>query len=107
MLTASYYYCQVVDENLRKVWRQWPWMLRILGQEGGDPRTSGKVYKVVVQATILFGAETSVMSPNMERTLGGFQHRVSFRLAKMQTMRDMTGRWLYPLMDEAMPTVGL
>ena len=35
----------------------------ILGRELTDPRTDRNFYKVVVKATLLFGAESWVMSP--------------------------------------------
>ena len=61
--------------NLRNAWKQWMRMSRILVQKGEYPRTSGKIFKAVVQATILFVAESWVMSPRIERTLGDFLHR--------------------------------
>ena len=82
-----------VIENLRKAWRRWSWMLRILGRYVSDPWTSGNFYKEVVQATLLCGAETWVISPKIWRTLGRLHHRVARRLAKMHPSRDMPGRW--------------
>ena len=38
-------------------------VLQDLGREGADPRTSGNFYKAVVQATLLFGPETWMMTP--------------------------------------------
>ena len=42
--------------NLSKGQQRWVQMLRILGQEGAEPRTSGNFYKAVVQATLMLGA---------------------------------------------------
>ena len=58
--------------NLRKAWKQWIWMLRILGKEGADPQTYGNFYKAVAQANLLFGVESWVISPMIGSTLGGF-----------------------------------
>ena len=80
-------------------------MSRVLGQEGADPRKSGNFYKVVVQATFLLGAEIWVMSPNIERTQGGFLQRVARRLSNMHPSKDMPCRWFYLLMDKAIKKV--
>ena len=82
-------------------------MSRIIGQEVVDPQTYGTVYKVVVQATLLFGTESWVVSPRIRRPLGGFRHRVARRLKKMQPKRTGVGRWIYLQMDMAMKSVGI
>ena len=66
--------------NVRNASKQWAQMSRIIGQELMDPQTSGNFYKGVVQATILFGAESWVMSPRIGRALGGFQCRLARRM---------------------------
>ena len=51
-------------------------------REGGRrPHTHGNLYRAVVQATLLFGAETWVMSPMIGRTLGGFHLRMPPHMA--------------------------
>ena len=82
-------------------------MSRIIGWEGANPRTSGNFYKAVVQETLLFGAESWVMSPQIGKTLGGFHHRVALGLKKMQPNRNGLSRWIYPPLDTAMKEVGL
>ena len=62
--------------NARKSWGALSW---ILSREGVDPKVSGHFYKVVTQAVLLFGAETWVLTPRMERALDSFRHRVENR----------------------------
>ena len=78
--------------NLRKAWKQWERMSCVLGQEISYPRSSGKIYKAVVHAKILFGAESLVISPCIGRTLGDFHQMVARWMEKIQLKRDMTGR---------------
>ena len=52
-----------------------------------------------MQATIQFRAETWVMSPRIGMILRRFHHRLAFRMAKIQPRQDMTGSWVYPLLD--------
>ena len=70
-----------VAVNLIKAWRLWECISRILGRGGAYPRTSGTFYKVVVQAILIFGVETWVMTFRIGRTLGSFHHRVACRTA--------------------------
>ena len=62
-MTASDNNWPPVVGNLRKAQKNWVRMLRILGQEGSDPQTTGNFYKVVVQSTLLLGAESWLMPP--------------------------------------------
>ena len=63
--------------------------------------------KALVQATLIFGADTWVVTPRIWRTLGSFHHRVAYRLAGMWMRRYMTFRWVYPPLGAAMTAVGL
>ena len=80
---------EVVD-SFRKARKRWEFMSSVLGQEVEDPHNSGGFYKELVQANLLFGTESWVVSPCIWRTLGGFCHRVSRRLAKIQPKREVT-----------------
>ena len=51
----------------RAVWRR---MARILSREGASPRLPGFFFKAVVQAVLLFGSETWVVTPCMGKALG-------------------------------------
>ena len=82
--------CREVVGNLRKVRKRWYKMLKISGQEGSYPQTSRNFNKALVQATLIFGAESWMISPCIGRNIGGFLHRVAHRLSKMHLNR--TGR---------------
>ena len=66
-----------VTGNLQKERKSWGRMSRILIWEGMDSKVSGHFFKAVVQAVLLFGAETWVTTPRMEGALSSFQHRVA------------------------------
>ena len=57
--------------------------------------------KAVVQAVLLFGTETWVMTPCMEWALGSFQHGVAQRITGRQLRRKEGGGRYYPLMATA------
>ena len=67
--------CPEVASNLQKSRKSWGWMSRILIWEGANPKVSGHFFKAVVQAVLLFGAETWVLTRRMERDLNIFQQK--------------------------------
>ena len=68
---------------------------------------SGFFYLAVVQAVLLFGAETWFIILRIGRILGRFHHRVTRRLAGMKYQIRIGGIWVYPLLGDALPVAGL
>ena len=46
---------------------------------------SGNFFKAVVQAVLLFGAETWVLTPRIERALESFLHGAALRITQKKT----------------------
>ena len=57
-LSSSDNYWPAVEQNLRKAWGTWGRLVKVLGREGVDRKTTGIFCVAVVQAVILFGSET-------------------------------------------------
>ena len=70
-------------------------------REGATPRISGSFFKAVVQRVLLFGAETWVVTPKMERALSGFLNGAARRLTGRQAWRGKNGEWYYPSLEGA------
>ena len=81
-------------------------MTRILVLEGAYPRILGLFFKEFIQAVLLFGSETWVLIPHMERALGRFQHRVAQRITGSNPRRMGEGRWEYNPLAAAMEEAG-
>ena len=96
-----------VARNLVKARKSWGRMQGILSREGATKRVWGNFFKAVVQQVILFGAETSVVSPRMERALSAFIHGAARRLTGRQPRRGWDGKWFYPSLEGAMKETGL
>ena len=92
--------------NLLKARKSWGCLLRILIREGADKRLLGNFFKAVVQAVVLFGAETWVINPRIERSLESFQHGAAFRITGIQPWRRGGGRWTYPPLKEDVREAG-
>ena len=56
---------------------------------------------------LLFGAETWVVTPKMDRALSGFLHGAARRLTGRQAQRERDGEWYYPSLEGAMREAGL
>ena len=82
--------------NLKNVRKSWARLTRILIREGARPRVSGMFFKMLLQAMLLFGSETWLLTPHMERALGSFEHWVARRITGRQPRRKEEGRWDYP-----------
>ena len=72
----------VVVGILRKTWKSWARMTRILDQEGAYLRISGMFFKSILQSVLLLGSETWVLTPRIEHALISFQHRVTQRITR-------------------------
>ena len=69
-----------VAGNLGKARKSWVRLQGILSMEGATKRVLGNFFKAVVQQVLLFGAETWVVSPRMERALSAFIRGAARRL---------------------------
>ena len=78
--------------NLVKARKSWGRLSRILSREGADKRVSGNLFKAVVQAVILFGAETWVLTPRIEQSLESFLHGAARQITGRKPRRGGTGK---------------
>ena len=70
-------------------------MSRILSREGAKPRVFGFFFKAVVQAVLIFGLDTWVVTPGMGKALGGFHTQVMRRLTVRLPLRTLDRKWRY------------
>ena len=83
----------VVVVNLGKARRSWGRLVRVLGREGADPKVLRAFYTAVTQAVLLFGVETWVLTPRMEKALNSFQSRVARKITGRQPRRRKYRIW--------------
>ena len=82
-----------VVRNLGKARRIWGRFTRVLGRKGAYPKVSQAFYTAVTQAVFLFGAETWVLTPRMEKTLENFQSRAAMKITGRQPRRRKDKSW--------------
>ena len=66
--------------NPGKARRSWGRLYRVLGREGSDPKVLRNFYTEVTQAVLIFGADTWVLTPQMEKAMDSFQSRVARKI---------------------------
>ena len=96
-----------VAGNIRKARENWGRLARILGREGAEPKVSHIFYTSVTQQVLLFGAESWVLTKNMESALDAFQGRVARRLTGRQPHRERGRKWFYPSLAGDLKEVGV
>ena len=82
-------------------------MTEILGREEADKRTTGRFYVVAEQAVLLFGYETWVQTPWLDKALTGFHHQTAWRMEGMVPKYYPDGTWVYPPIGAALAMVEL
>ena len=78
---------------MRKERKNYACISRILGIEGVDARTTGNLFKAVIQAFLFFGSESWVLNPHTGWSLGGFQHRMARQMGGKQLWHLTGGGW--------------
>ena len=67
----------------------------------------GRFYVEVLQAVLLFGYETWVLTPWLEKSLKGFHHRAVRCMAGMGPKNQRYGTWVYTPIGAVLTLVGL
>ena len=81
----------VARQNIRKDRQIWGRLGKILIQEGPDPIISAAFYHMVVQAVILFGTETWVLTSSTEKRLEGGQTGLLQQVTGNREIRQQNG----------------
>ena len=77
--------------NYSKASKNWGRLSRILSREWANPKVSGHFFKAVMQAMLMFGTETWVLNPMIEKEMDSFQHWVARRLTGRHPRRGGRG----------------
>ena len=92
--------------NLRGAWQKWERLNRLLSREGAGARTLGKIYLAVVQSVLIYGSVTWVLTPRIQRVLGGFHYMVAGMVIGRQPWKGRDRGWFYPPLEDAMAEAG-
>jgi hypothetical protein len=96
-----------VSFNIKKASKAWFQMYRVLSRQTADPRVMARFYLAVVQAKLLYGSETWVLSQSLLRRLETFHARCARTLAHRHIHPNPDGTWEHPPTDEVLERCGL
>ena len=89
--------------QVKTMWRR---MSHILSREGATPRVSGLFFKALIQAVLIFVAETWLVICHMGKALGGFMTQVERRLTGQLPQRTTNGTWKYTYAEATQEAAG-
>lgn len=96
-----------VNRNIRRAQFAWGKLRRILSREGAKPKTMATIYKAVVQAVLLYGAESWVLSLAMEKKLNSFHHRCARYITGQHIRQNPDESWTCPSSEYVLIKAGL
>lgn len=96
-----------VSLNISRASKAWFGMYRILSRDGADSRTMARFYLAVVQAKLLYGSETWVLSQHSLKRLESFHARSARYIARRHIHCRADGTWKHPPTDEVLDACGL
>jgi hypothetical protein len=96
-----------VSLNISKATHTWFRMYRILSSDANDSITMACFYLAVVQAKLLYGSETWVLSRHLRDHLKRFHARCACYMAHCHICHVPDGTWEYPPTSEVLESCGL
>jgi hypothetical protein len=96
-----------VDSNLHKARMKWGRLGKILTSQGAYPKVMATFYKAIVESVLLYGAETWVLSKELERKLQSFHHRCARYISREHIRKDDHDQWIAPPSNQVLQNLGL
>jgi hypothetical protein len=93
--------------NINKSRSRWGRCGRILSSVHSTPKVMAGFYLAVVQAILLYGSETWVLSPKSRQRLEAFHHRCARHMAHQHIRRLPNNTWIYPSSIDILNICGL
>ncbi len=99
---------QAIRNQTRKARGTWARVGQVLRAENVPPRIAAKFYKAVVQAVLLYGSKTWVLSTAALASLEGFHIRAAYRMVvKHKPQRGSGNSWVYLKSKDVLEECGL
>jgi hypothetical protein len=85
-----------VKRAIQRARMTWGRLCRILSSKRATPEAMASIYRAVVQAVLLYGAESWVLTDTMECALQSFYHRCARYITRQHIRQDQDGNWICP-----------
>ena len=94
-----------IDENLRNARRQWGCIAKILKREGANAACMARFYLTIVQAVLLYGADTWTVTSRDLTKLQSFHNRAARYMTGQHIRKISETSWKYPNSEELLKNV--
>ena len=85
-----------ITNQLKKARQQWNAIARILKRKGANAMTMAKFYMAIVQAVLLYGADSWVISARNMQRLRAFHDLALRHVTGRHIRKNQDGTWQYP-----------
>ena len=85
-----------IRANIQKARKRWSQVSQILVREGADSGTMAYFYKAIVQAVLLYGAESWVLTERTWKAVNSFHNRCARYIAGEHIRQRPDGEWILP-----------
>ena len=96
-----------IDRQLKRAKAKWARIGKILSVKTTDPRVRGYFYKAILQAVLLYGSESWVISDFKLKQLRSFHHRVARYITGRHIKQLADGTYECPPTEEVLEEAGL
>ena len=87
---------QTILEQIKKARGKWNSIAKILKREGANAQTMAKFYMTVIQAVLLYGADSWTITKRNWKRLEAFHHRAVRYMTGQHIKKKGDGSWEYP-----------
>ncbi len=99
---------QVIRAQIRKARSSWAHVGQVLRSKNVSPFVAARFYQAIIQAILLYGSESWVISWTAMARLEGFHIRAAYRMAKTnRPKREPNREWIYPRSKDVLKECGM
>jgi hypothetical protein len=99
---------QAIRAQLWKARSTWAWVGQVLWSKNALPFVAVQFYQAIIQAILLYGCETLVISWTALARLEGFHIHTAYRMAnKNKPKRSPWNEWVYPRLEDVSKECGM
>ena len=96
-----------ITTQIARARAKWWRIAKILKSKGANAKIMGKFYKAVIQAVLLYGAESWVLTKESTRKLNSFHLRAVRHMSGQHIKKVGDNKWEYPRHEELLTKCGL
>ncbi len=99
---------QAIHAQLQKACSTWAWVRQVLRSKNTPPFVAARFYQAIIQAILLYGSKTWVISWTTLAWLKGFHIHAAYQMAhKNKPRHGPQNEWVYPWLEDVLMECGM